>query len=91
MKSGVLPMHRIICDNYNELTGEKAAQTELLHPGPKREWKKIQKNGYVLGYKEDELSTTEKPGYHYRHVASGTTHRGIKMPARHCKRPKFRS
>lgn len=76
MESGVLPMHRIICDTLNELTGEKTVQTVLLQPGPERKWEEIQKNGYVLEYKEDELSTVPKEGFHYRYICSGT----IRLP-----------
>lgn len=71
MASGVLPMHRIICDTYNELTGEAKKQTELREPGPERKWAEIQKNSYVLHFEEDKLSKEPKPGYHYRHIMCG--------------------
>ena len=71
MASGVLPMHRIICDTYNEHTGETQTQTELFEPGPEQRWAVIQEDGYVLRYEEDKLSTEPKPGYHYRHIIAG--------------------
>lgn len=71
MASGILPMHKIICDTHNELTGETKTQTELFEPGPEHKWAEIQENGYVLRYEEDKLSTEPKPGYRYRHIMCG--------------------
>lgn len=72
LESEVLPMHRIVCDTYNELTGESKKQDVVLEPGPEREWVEIQKNGYVMRYREDELSDAPKPGFHYRYIAVST-------------------
>lgn len=72
LESGILPMHRIVCDTYNELTGESKKQDVVLNPGPEREWDEIQKNGFVMRYQEDELSDEPKPGFHYRYIAVST-------------------
>lgn len=72
LESGILPMHRIVCDTYNELTGEAKKQDVVLSPGPEREWVEIQKNGYVMRYREEEMSDAPKPGFHYRYIAVST-------------------